>query len=409
MTMIAEPNELLPAVILSQGPGALGATRALSRRGVPVTTIGFDRQSPIQFTRYTKCKILIENTSALDREKRLLEVMRNLPVERAALLFSSDEMVEFVVKYRAELAPKFRFTLPSNDLLRALNDKKQETSLVHSLGIPLPKTIQYLPTTPESLMKELRLPIIFKPSLYTQSKEFPFKNIVVYNEEQLNIVYSDWRHMLPHFIAQEVIPGPESACWICSCTFDAEHRLLDCGIKQKLRAHPPRFGISSVAVSKNNPEILKITQQLGTALCYVGHASIEFRLDERDNEYKYIEINPRLPANVCFEEACGLPTVWNSYQVALHGKTNDTSLSTQREGVYFVDFLADYYGQTEDGIGKLKALWSTTRYLFRPSAGQYFEWRDPMPGLYVCYLMTKQKLSQARLALSNKLRLSTAA
>ena len=74
----------------------------------------------------------------------------------------------------------------------------------------------------------------------------------------------------------------------------------------------------------------------------------------------------------------------------------------------FVDFLADYYSQTEDGIGKLKALWSTTRYLFRPSAGQFFEWRDPMPGLYVFYRMAKQKLSQARLVLSNKLRLSTA-
>ena len=44
---------------------------------------------------------------------------------------------------------------------------------------------------------------------------------------------------------QEVIPGPDNADWVCGCTFNQAHELLDCAIKQKLRMAPAHFGVSS--------------------------------------------------------------------------------------------------------------------------------------------------------------------
>ena len=130
-------------------------------------------------------------------------------------------------------------------------------------------------------------------------------------------MYETHKNILSTLLAQEVIPGPDTASWVCSCTFDRSHRLLDCSIKQKLRMAPPHFGISTLAVSRSNDAIVELVRKLGAGLAYKGHAGIEFRWDSRDETYKYIELNPRIPANVEFDEATRLPTVWNSYRVAI--------------------------------------------------------------------------------------------
>jgi predicted ATP-grasp superfamily ATP-dependent carboligase len=286
-------------------------------------------------------------------------------------------------RHQKELLERFRFRLPPPAILEALNDKRLETEMIASLGIPIPKTIAHPPPDPESLEEQLRYPIIFKPHVFSVQHVFPLKNAIVRNREELQTFYEKWPDGISILLAQEVIPGPDSASWICSCTYDETHRLLDCGIKQKLRALPAHFGGSTFAVSKSNPEILELARVLGQKLEYVGHAGIEFRWDHRDRQYKYIEWNPRIPANVGFDEACGLPTVWNSYRVAAHGRAEPRGRA-QRDGVYYLDFKGDFFSQRADGASRgraLLALFSTL--VTRRTNGPYFAWDDPAPGIVV--------------------------
>lgn len=358
--------------------------RSLARRGVRVTAIAFEASDPVLRSRLAATRLVVPDCGDDEKEAYLLDMLRNLPgADGAAILTSSDRLVAFLSRHEQELHRKYRYRLLPAAMLGTMNDKRKETALVKSLGFSIPATVSELPDDPAALARELRFPIIFKPHDFSVQNIFPLKNAVVRNPQELQEFYTEWQRALPVLLAQEVIAGPDEASWICSCTFDSSHELLDCGIKQKLRAYPPHFGGSTYAVSRANAEILELARSLGRKLDYVGHAGIEFRWDERDKDYKYIEVNPRLPANVGFDEASGLPTVWNSYLVALDQEVQAAGAKL-KENLYYLDLKQDFYSLQEDTMSKPRAMLTLLRVLLsRRTSGPYFAWDDPMPGLLV--------------------------
>ena len=384
---------LASAVILSHGDGGLGAARSLGRRGVEVTVIAYDEDDPVLYSHYPTLKIRIKGADDETREQFVLEELDNLRLSGAALLATSDRLAALISNHRAELSDKYRFVLPSAQLIDALNDKSQEVELLESLGFDIPKTTTRLPGDPDALAGQLRFPMIFKPHSYAVQHLFPEKNEIIADAHELELFYKRWRNALPALLAQEVLTGPDSLSWICSCSFDQQHRMLDCGIKQKIRSLPAHFGGSTLAVSRKNEQIEQLAAEVGAKLNYVGHAGLEFRWDRRDDCFRFIELNPRFPANVGFDEACGLPTAWNSYQVSL-GKNPTPSGTTQRQGVYFLDWTGDLSSQAADGTSIFKIVASYLPLLFRRTSGLYFEWSDPVPGLVVGYRFIARALAK---------------
>lgn len=396
---MVNPESATPALILSHGPGGLGAIRSLSRLGVPVTVVVYEDHDPARYSRLSSKTLPVHGNGHDEREANLLELLRGLHLDGAAVLTTSDRLVTFISEHRDELAQKYRFMLPPTQLLDALNDKSKEVRLIESLGFDVPRTVTELPSAARSLESELRYPIIVKPHSFNAESVFPKKNLVIFDRRQLEEFYEVWEPALPSVLAQEVIPGPDTYSWVGSGTFDRNHELLDYGIKQKLRCLPAHYGGSTYARSRDNSEVLRLSRELGKALRYVGHAGVEFRWDDRDRSFKYIEINPRLPANVGFDGACGLKTVWNSYRIAL-GEEPDRLPRTQRNDVYFIDLRGDSYSIREDGLSTIRVIGEYLSLFFKRTSGMYFAWDDPVPGLYVGWRFIIQKLR----ALSRRLR-----
>ena len=377
-------TDLAPAVVLSHGPGGLGTVRSLARRGIEVFVITYDESDPVLHSRYPVKKELAIGDTDREKELDILSKLNNLPDQGAVILTTSDRMVSFISSNREWLLKKYRFDLPPASTLEALNDKRKETQLLQSLGFSIPKTIIRLPTRAAELEGQLRFPIIFKPHSVFVQNIFPLKNMVVHDRRALDQFYQEWDKAISILLAQEVITGPDTYSWICSCTFDDQFELLDCAVKQKIRALPAHFGGSTHAISRKNDEIVDLTKRIGKKLKYVGHAGVEFRWDARDQQYKFIELNPRIPANVCFDEACGLPTVWNSYKVSLDGSAVHSGIK-QREGVYYLDLRADLFSQLADKTSILRIVASYFSFLFRRTNGPYFAWDDPKPGVVEAY------------------------
>lgn len=375
---------LAPAVILSHGPGGLGAIRSLARFGVRVTALLFEESDTAKYSRYADAVIDVARADDEQRDTRMLDALRDLPCEGAAILTTSDVGVSFLSRNRDELSRKFRFTLPKTDLVDALNDKSREVALVGSLGFALPKTVTELPADYALLSQELRFPIIFKPHSFVEHNLFPKKNEVVSNTVALERFYSEWSHALHGLLAQEVIPGPVSYSWVCSCTYDQSSNLLDCLTRQKFRTIPPEFGTSTYSECRSNENIVQLARDLGKRLSYVGHAGIEFRWDDRDGEYKYIELNPRIPGEVGFDMACGLPTVWNSYLVAL-GENVSCSGKAQREGLAFHDMHRDILTLRDARVPTWKIMAIQLAMLFRRTSGLYLAADDIKPGVVVAF------------------------
>lgn len=376
-------TEYTPAIVLSHGQGGLGTLRSLARRGVNVTAIAYEADDPVLYSRYPSNVISVPGVSHAAKESNLLTILDQLPESRAVIITTSDRLVSLISRNYSQLRRKYQFKLPPPEMLDALNDKRKETEMIRSLRIPIPKTVVDISPDPATLAGILSYPIIFKPHSFSAEHVFPDKNAIVHNDAELNAFYEKWKHALQVLIAQEVIPGPDSASWVCSCTFDDNHTLLDCGVKQKLRALPAHFGGSTFAISRYNSDVIDLARQIGRELNYVGHAGIEFRWDERDNDYKYIELNPRIPANVGFDEACGLPTAWNSYQVAT-SKPVIQEPRRQKDGIYYLDMKRDLYSMRADGTSLIAIVATFSKLLvFKRTNGPYFAWTDPMPGIVV--------------------------
>jgi len=375
-------NNNATAIVLSHGAGGLGAVRSLARCGVKVLAIAFEATDPVLHSRFPVQTIAISGSDDDEKGQQVLKILNDLPSNDAVLMATSDRLVSLMSDHRDRLLRKFRFKLPPKEVLDSLNDKSKETALIESLGFDIPKSIVDLPPKPSELEQQIRFPIIFKPHSFSTQKIFTEKNEIVRTPNELYDFYSRWTDAIPDLLAQEVITGPDSLSWICSCTFDEDHELLDCGMKQKLRAIPAHFGGSCYAISRENPEVLELTRKLGSKLKYVGHAGIEFRWDTTDQRFKYIELNPRIPANVEFDEACGLPTVWNSYQVS-RGEEVVSSGKKQKPGIYFVCLPDDISSLLADNTPIQTILTSLAARLFKKTSGQFFAWDDPGPGLVV--------------------------
>jgi predicted ATP-grasp superfamily ATP-dependent carboligase len=373
---------MAPAVILSHGPGGLGTVRSLARRGVEVTALLLEASDTARFSRYASHAIDVSAPDNALRDKQSLAALRELDCEGAAILTTSDIGVSFLSRNRDELGRKFRFNLPDPNLIATLNDKSREVVLIESLGLALPRTVKQLPVDHRALMDDLRFPIIFKPHSFAVHDLFPMKNKVVYNAGGLERFYRAWSHALGGVLAQEVIPGPVSYSWVCSGTYDGEGELLDCMTRQKFRTIPPEFGTSTYSVCRNNEAIVTLARELGRRLNYVGHAGLEYRWDERDGEYKYIELNPRIPGEIGFDMACGLPTVWNSYCVAL-GEPVDCSGKAQREGLVFHDMHRDILTLRGTRVPVHRIFGIQLAMLFRRRHGLYFAIDDLRPGAVV--------------------------
>lgn len=372
------------AVVLTDNRGGLGAARSLGRRGVAIVAVVWNADDLLLASRVPKRSIVVQGNSERSKELHLLAILMGLEEEGAVLITTSDRMISFIARHRHALSEKFHFNIPDADLIESLNDKKRETALIADIGFPLPLTMQDLPNIPEDLEKSLRFPILFKPASYAVKSVFPAKNAQVRNSFELRRFYESHADALPILLAQEVIPGPDQYSWVTSCTFDDSHEMLDCGIKQKIRMSPPHFGGSTFAISAFNSEVYELTRRIGKKLGYVGHAGIEFRWDDRDGEYKYIECNPRMPENVEFDEFCGLPTVWNSYLVAL-GERPYGSPRRQRDGVVFLDLRKDFATRLRDGERVWAIVGSYLRYVFHRRKGQTFAFDDPLPGFVVIW------------------------
>ena len=392
-------SALRPAVVLTDNRGGLGAARSLARRGVPVIAAMWDEGNLLQYSRFPVRKFTATGDTEQDRFDSLMEFLMSVRDGRPVLVSSADRMVSFIANNRDSLSASFQFNIPSTELLDSLNDKKKETVLLSSKGFAVPKTVQELPSDPADLEKELRFPILFKPASYAAKKAFPKKNHQVKTSSELRRFYADYAEAIPDLLAQEVIPGPDGNSWVSSCTFDSKHEMLDCGIKQKISMYPPHFGGSTFAVSASNPEVYELTRRVGRELNYVGHAGIEFRWDDRDGQYKYIECNPRMPENVEFDEYCDMQTVWNSYQVAL-GNDPVKSPHSQRDGVIYLDLDGDLRGRLQDGESLLAVLGSYARCAFRRRKGPSFAIDDPLPGVVVAWRFVKSLARRAGQAAS---------
>jgi predicted ATP-grasp superfamily ATP-dependent carboligase len=99
---------------------------------------------------------------------------------------------------------------------------------------------------------------------------------------------------LSNVMLQEYVPGTPETVWMFNGYFDGRS---DCRIGftgKKIRQSPPYTGATTLGVCLPNPTVQEVTERFMRSIGYRGILDIGYRFDERDGQYKLLDVNPRI-------------------------------------------------------------------------------------------------------------------
>lgn len=280
--------------------GGLGITRSLGRLGVPVFNVDAGRWVPAFVSRYSAGRFQWDIESAPERESlRFLEDVAGKIGKRPILIPTSDNIAMFVADHAERLAQSFSFARPGAQMVRTLCSKKEMYFLAKRLGIPTAETA--FPQNRADVLRHLetaRFPIMLKGILGSKLDSRSGKRMfLVHDRKQLLQHYDACENPdAPNIMLQEYIPGGDDTVWMFNGYFDSNS---DCSVAftgKKIRQYPVYTGLTSLGICLKNETVERRTREFMKAVGYRGILDIGYRYDARDNEYKVLDINPRVGA-----------------------------------------------------------------------------------------------------------------
>src|SRR3954453_23909366 len=321
MNSRSESEPTLPVLVLQRAGGrfqhgVLGIVRSLGRRRIPVYVLHHDPSTPAAVSRY--CEGVVECPIGAPDDvvvERLLEFGRRCgPV---VLIPTDDESALLVEARAAELREWFRFPEQPDGLATALSDKVEMARLCadHDVATPWTHGIRDRQDL-LALSQEVTYPVMVKSidgaRMFRRTGE---RMRIVDSAPALVRAYDELEDPeVPNLLLQEYIPGGPESVWMLNGYFDADSECRGPVTGRKLRQLPPYTGVTTLGVCVPNPDVEATTRRFMKRGGYRGVLDIGYRYDERDGEYKLLDVNPRVGASFrLFACAGGLDVVLALY------------------------------------------------------------------------------------------------
>jgi predicted ATP-grasp superfamily ATP-dependent carboligase len=181
-------------------------------------------------------------------------------------------------------------------------------------------------------------------------------------------------------LLQEYIPGPSSSYYLVDGFVDRHGWLDGLFARRQLRMYPTLFGNSTLSETIPLDQMqgpIQTLRRMWAALGFRGIFDAEFKYDERDGQYKIVEVNARPWWFVEFATRCGVDLCGMAYQDAL-GLPVESSHGYEvgRRCVYLLRDLATYRA-TDRSLGGLLR-WARS---VKGAEEIIYCWDDPRPGI----------------------------
>lgn len=302
-------------IILAHGLNGLGAVRSAAHAGLRTYTLLTSQTDLTAYSRYSQYRFLFPENLGVEDIRPVLDQLYRNEGGPGVLVACSDLAAELLGKLKTEGYTNHHLIVPSSETTELLNDKKLECQSMEEGGVTVPKTYyQLLDDAPGSF------PLIIKPRTFREYAVLGAKNVIVNSQAEFEEFREQYQGELDRFIAQEVIQGDDENLWVCNVTFDMNKEMCACFIFNRLGTMPSHYGVTSLAISRENQALREQCAKIGRALNYSGPAMIEFKKDLKSGNYYYIETNPRLGMCNWFDTRCGINNILACTQVA-YGNT----------------------------------------------------------------------------------------
>jgi len=399
-----EPHEKYPsmkrAIVLGCRDIGLGVIRALAAKDISVMAIPDGIYDFAHFSRFSATKT--KKISPDEEGAKLLDLLCNLDKDwdKALLLPTNDISAIFISRNRTILASRFIPAVQEWDTISRIINKGLLYQEAQQAGVPLPRV--FSPDSVESLMQEkdeLTYPCILKP--HETHRFFPVfqkKSLVVRNPRELIEKFTLVRNNNLSVMVSEIIPGTDDHLYNYLSYIDCNGLVLAEVSMQKMRQHPPGFGMARVSRTvPMNQEIKRLALKLLKRFSYRGFSSVEFKFDERDNTFKLMEINVRSELQERLFLAAGINFPYITYLDLVEGTKR--VLENYQTGVYWIDLIRDLHAFIK---WRKRENWTYSDYLTpylrrKVFCTPFFD--DPVPFAAKILILIRQKL-EANLGLN---------
>ena len=329
-----------PVIVESTGLQGLAVTRALGRRGVPVTVLYWEDDDLARLSRYAADSIRVpepekSGDAFVDHLLSMGERMAG-----AVLIPGSDQGIKDVARRKRDLEAAFLVACPEWDVVEKIVDKRYTYELAADLGIAVPRTL-----VPESrrdldrFEREIQYPCLIKPrQSHLYWPVFKSKLAMVNTKAEMHTAYDLAADAGVDVLVQELIPGP-AHYGVNYNAYRDDGGILAHFTARKVRLAPPAFGLPRVVRSEYVAEIVSPGATLLGALDFNGFACTEFKYDARDGTYKLMEVNGRPNHSSSLAIHCGLDFPWITYRRLSMGER--PAPVHPRTGVYWINDFRD--------------------------------------------------------------------
>ena len=293
---------------------SLAVVRALANSGVKVALGERTWMVPALLSRYVSQRYIYPSIKK-NPDKFLSWLEYTVKSNKFNVLIAPEEETSLLIaQHLPRFSPYIRIPLAKYETLALARNKFNLLTHAQKLGIFCPKT--FMVKSFGDIQRgaiELSFPMVFKPITSTGGHGIRY----VLTKESLEEHYHEMSREYDAFLMQEYIPGNEY--FGVSVIFNERHQMRSAFVHRKLRQYPATGGVSTCAVSVKFPRLLELVESLLASLDWYGSANIEFKIDERDNMPKLMEVNPHLWGSLQLAIASGVNIPYLLYQLAMKG------------------------------------------------------------------------------------------
>ena len=362
---------MIPAVVLGGNLGGLGVVRSLAGGGMPIFVADKGHGCPAAWSRFAR----FVNLPSVDGNDLVKELI-NLSIRiggRPVLILTTDADVNTVSKFRKELEPFFRFTLPDPEMVRTLYDKARFQLLAEREGLSVPRGAILAAPSEFPLIRALTPPLAIKPAdkaplVSNKENDRPVR---VEDWDEATACAAKMMERTGRLAVQEWIDGDDSDIYFSLFVCSSESEVLANFAGRKLVCFPPAVGITAVCAGapEMDEELTRLTRQFAKRVEYKGIGSLEFKRDRRTG--KLLIIEPTVGRIDWQEEIATLCGV-NIPLIAYRAETADSEVQESARPESRLLWRSSIAHRLPEGIAPPDA----------SLRDGYFRLNDPLPGLY---------------------------
>lgn len=368
-------------VVLGSDFKGLGVIRSLGQRGIPCVLIDNLPRSA-WFSRYVTQRF--KWSGSLDTQdflQFLLTIEKKHHLTGWVLFPVQDDAVELVSRNSAELERSYRLATPAWEVVRWAGDKRLTYRMAEEVGVPYPKT--WYPANEDELKElDITFPVIIKPAVsihlqhVSRLKALPAETMAeLLTQYRLAATLIDRQEIM----IQEIVPGDGRTQYSVG-TFCKDGEVLQSLTARRTRQYPIDYGLGSSFVEAIEvPDITPLAEKLLCVMGVSGMVEVEFKYDQRDRQYKLLDINVRPWGWHTLCISCGLDLPYIQYRAAL-GQDLPATIRP-RYGSHWIRLLTDIPAGIQEIRAGMTTLPAYTRSLLGKTAFSVFAWYDPLPAL----------------------------